>query len=490
MRIRVLIRLIPAVLLLLVAATPLFAQVISRPDEGIEPGSTEPLGKWGAVFAWPVVAIHTHVLPDGRVLTWERKDTVLTTETWLWNPKAPANFTKVMNPFASVFCSGHTYLPNGTLLVAGGHHFKDGDGEKTVTFFNGTTWTKGPDMNAGRWYPTTQILRNGDVVVVGGSQQGAQEAVPNPLPQVWQTATSTWRNLTGAIRSVPLYPMLLLAPDGRVAMVGPNPETAFLNTAGVGGWAPGPKAAGGFRDYGSAVEYEPGKILLVGGGAPVATAETLDLNVAGATWKPTGSMKFARRQLNATILPDGKVFVTGGTSSPGFNNATASVLQSEVWNPATGAWTTMASQTDRRLYHSTAVLLPDGRVLSAGGGMPPSPQAGDTNHRNAQIYSPPYLFRGARPTITSAPASVTFGQRFSIQTPQASMIRWVTLIRLSSATHAFNQSQRFNRLTPTSGTGEVAVTAPSNAACPPGPYLLFLLNNVGVPSEGRVVFIR
>jgi len=486
---RVSFRIILIVPLLLFAAAPLLAQT-SRPAEGVEAGSTMPAGQWGPVFPWPVVAIHTHVLPDGRVASWERKDSVLTTETWLWNPKAPANFTKVMNPYASVFCSGHTYLPNGRLLVAGGHHFDDGDGEKTVTFFNGTAWTKGPDMNGGRWYPTTLALRNGDVVVVGGSQAGQQEAVPNPLPQVWQTATSTWRNLTGAIRSVPLYPLLLLAPDGRVAMVGPNPETAFLNTAGAGSWAPGPLASGGFRDYGSAVEYEPGKILLVGGGAPTATAEILDLNVASPKWVPTGSMKFARRQLNATILPDGRVLVTGGSSAPGFNNADGAVLESEIWNPATGKWTTMAAQRQRRLYHSTAVLLPDGRVLSAGGGMPPSPQGGDADHRNAQIYSPPYLFRGARPIIASAPASVTFGQTFTIQTPNASSIRWVTLVRLSSVTHAFNQSQRFNRLTPTLGIRDVTVKAPARAACPPGPYLLFLLNNLGVPSEGKVIFIK
>lgn len=479
-------RAVVGIVAVLLSALNLFGQTPTGPAA---------MGQWGAVLRWPVVAIHMHVLPDGRVLSWERKDTVLTTETWLWNPKAPADFTKVMNPFASVFCSGHTFLPDGKVLVAGGHHFKDGFGEKTVTFFDPktNTWTKGPNMNDGRWYPTATALRNGDVLVVGGSAQSGQEAVANPLPQVWQTASGTWRDLTGALRAVPLYPMILLAPDGRAIAVGPNPESMFLDTAGTGDWTEGPQANGPYRDYGSAVEYRPGKILLVGGALPpTETAETLDLNAPPPLkWQKAASMAFKRRQLNATLLPDGTVLVTGGSSAPGFNNADGSVLASEIWDPDTGKWTTVASQSVRRLYHSTAALLPDGRVLSAGGGMPPSPEGGDRDHRDAQIYSPPYLFRGARPQLTSAPASVGFYQQFRVSTPYPADVARVTWIRLSSVTHAFNQSQRFNELSYTrSGATELTITSPRVEECPPGPYLLFLLNGQGVPSEGKVVFIR
>lgn len=450
------------------------------------------VGEWGAKFAWPVVAIHAHVLPDGHVLTWERKDTVLTTESWLWDPKT-GQFSKVLNPYASVFCSGHTFLSDGTLLVSGGHHFRDGDGERTATLYHPATkqWTKGPNMNGGRWYPTNLILRNGDVVTLSGSQNGGDEIIPNPLPQVWQTATSSWRDLTGAIRTLDLYPQMLLAPDGRAFMAGPQPQTLYLDTAGTGSWANGPKTSGVYRDYGSAVEYEPGKVLIAGGGPPVNTAEIIDLNAASPKWTLTEPMKFKRRQLNATILPDGKVLVTGGSSAPGFNNADGSVFAAEMWDPKSGKWTTMASMTVRRLYHSTAVLLPDGRVLSAGGGMPPSDQGGDKDHRDAEIYSPPYLFNGPRPVITAAPDHVGFGGPFRVDTPEAASIEQVTWIRLSSVTHAFNQSQRFNRLHIVSkSAGYLTVTAPSNAECPPGPYLLFVLNDKGVPSVGKVVFIR
>lgn len=456
------------------------------------PAQPSVVGKWGAKFAWPVVAIHAHVLPNGRVLTWERKDTVLTTETWLWDPKT-GHFSKVENPYASVFCSGHTFLPDGTLLVTGGHHFEDGHGEKTATLYHTATgqWTKGPNMNGGRWYPTNLILRNGDMVTMSGSENGGDEVIPNTLPQVWQTATSTWRDLTDAIRTLDLYPAVLLAPDGRALVVGPQPQTLYLDTAGTGSWECGPNASGVYRDYGSAVEYEPGKILIVGGGTPVNTAEIIDLNAATPKWTFTEPMKFKRRQLNATLLPDGKVLVTGGTSARGFNNADGSVFAAEMWDPKSGKWTTMASMKVRRLYHSTAVLLPDGRVLSAGGGMPPSDEGGDTDHRDAEIYSPPYLFNGPRPAITAAPDRVGFGEEFRVDTPEAANIEQVTWIRLSSVTHAFNQSQRFNRLHIVSkNAGHVIVTAPSNAECPPGPYLLFVLNGKAVPSAGKVVFIR
>jgi hypothetical protein len=309
---------------------------------------------------------------------------------------------------------------------------------------------------------------------------------------VWQTTTNTWRNLTGALRNVPLYSMIVLAPDGRAISVGPNPESMFLETAGTGDWTEGPQSSGPYRDYGSAVEYRPGKILLVGGAdPPTGSAETLDLNVTPFVWKATAPMAFKRRQLNATLLPDGTVLVTGGSSAPGFNNANGSVFASEIWNPETGKWSTVASQSVRRLYHSTAALLADGRVLSAGGGMPPSPEGGDKDHRDAQIYSPPYLFRGARPVLTSAPASVGFAEQFKVSTPSPNDIQRVTWIRLSSVTHAFNQSQRFNELSFTrSGAYELTVTSPRLGECPPGPYLLFGLNGQGVPSEGKVVFIR
>src|SRR5205823_5991310 len=149
---------------------------------------------------------------------------------------------------------------------------------------------------------------------------------------------------------------------------------------------------------------------------PTATAEIIDLNSPTPAWAYTGSMVTGGRKLyNATLLPDGKVLVTGGSRGTEGPNSQPSnpAYESEMWDPATGTWTTMASLTRIRTYHSIALLLPDGRVLSAGGTF-------GTN--SAEIYSPPYLFNGSRPTITSAPTSVTYGQSFFVATPNATSI--------------------------------------------------------------------
>ena len=139
-----------------------------------------------------------------------------------------------------------------------------------------------------------------------------------------------------------------------------------------------------------------------------------------------------------------------------------------------------------RLYHSTALLLKDGRVLMAGGGALPGRA---TDQRNAEIYSPPYLFRGPRPTISAIPATANYGDSFDVTTPNAAQIAKVSLIRSPSVTHAFDMNQRFQFLSFTPGAGKVTVQAPANAnLAPPGDYLLFLVDTDGVPSVGE--FIR
>lgn len=292
-----------------------------------------------------------------------------------------------------------------------------------------------------------------------------------------------------------------LAPNGSVFYSGPEQATRFLDTSGSGAWTAGPSRKFGYRDAGTAVMYDEGKVLTVGGGggsatgaAPTATAEVIDL-VAGTGWRYTNPMAFGRRHVNATLLPDGKVLVTGGTGTPGFNDARGSVLAAEVWDPETEAWTTLASMSVRRLYHSTALLLPDGRVLSAGGGRPAGTglNPADTNHPDAELFSPPYLFNAdgtpaTRPAITSAPASAGYGETFFVGTPDPGRIAKVNWIRLSSVTHSWNQDQRINRLTFSAAAGGVNVTAPANGKlCPPGHYMLFLLDGNGVPSVARVV---
>src|SRR5262249_15310378 len=176
------------------------------------------------------------------------------------------------------------------------------------------------------------------------------------------------------------------------------------------------------RNAGTALMYEPGKIVVIGGATqpPTNTVETVDLNAASPVYRSAASMKFARRQLNATALPDGRVLVTGGTSGSGFNNPVGAVLTPELWDPVKNTWTEMAPMKIARIYHSTAVLLPDGRVFSSGGGE----GGGGKLEMNGEFYSPPYLFNpdgtaAARPAIADAPATITYNQSFDVVTPDA-----------------------------------------------------------------------
>jgi len=199
-------------------------------------------------------------------------------------------------------------------------------------------------------------------------------------------------------------------------------------------------------------------------------------------------MHFSRRHLNATLLPDGTVLVTGGVGGLGFNNEAQPALPAELWNPDSETWTILPAMQVTRGYHSTALLLPDGSVLSAGGG-----EGGGAagHHNNAEIYFPPYLFKGLRPTIESVPATVGYDETFLVTTPDAATIAKVSLIRLPSVTHAFDQNQRFSSLafTQTGGGLQAAVPASTNFL-PPGHYLLFLVNGNGVPSVAKIIALK
>jgi hypothetical protein len=446
------------------------------------PGSGPVTGQWGPIQTWPFMAAHAHLLSNGSVLFWPSFDNG--NNPTLWNP-ASNTFTTAPVAAYNIFCSGHSMLQDGRLFVAGGHAGNQGDGLISSTTYNPglNTWTKTSDMNAPRWYPTNTTLPNGDVLVVSGY---TTTGVFNTLPQIWHPATNAWLNLTNAQLMQPLYPMMFVAPNGKVFNSGPSQLTRFLNTSGTGAWTTvGNLNYSGTRDYGSSVIFD-GKVLVAGGdgstnGPATPTAEIIDLTATTPTWQSTSSMSIARRQFNLTILPDGKLLASGGSGGFGFDNQNLPVYPSEMWDPATGKWTTMDSVTVYRGYHSTALLLPDGRVLSAGG---------EQTGASAEIYSPPYLFKGARPTTTSGPSSVKYGQVFLVATPDAANISQVTWIRLGSVTHSFNQNQRLNHLQFAQTTGGLNITAPANAnLAPPGHYMLFLVNSNGVPSVARIIQI-
>ncbi len=448
--------------------------VLALPASAQTPSTT---GQWSSVMTWPISATHTSLMPTGRVMFFG-EFAQGSTPPRLWDPATNAVSSL---PYAgyNIFCSGHSFLADGQLLVTGGHiesHVGLEDASLYDAFNN--RWTRLPDMNDGRWYPTNITLANGDVLVISG--ETVASGAMNELPQRYLAATRTWRDMTSARLKVPYYPRMFLAPNGRLFLAGPQRLSRFLDTGGTGTWFTGPYSNYGTRSYGPAVILD-GRVLLIGGGdPPTATVEQLDLNVSSPTWRYMAPMSTARRQHNATLLPDGTVLVTGGSRGSGFDNKSYPVFHAELYNPGTNTWTKLASNTVYRGYHATALLLPDGRVLSAGG----------RNLKTAELFSPPYLFKGARPTVSSVPDVVAPRTTFTLSTPDAGRVTKVTLIALGSVTHSFDQNQRLITLGFTRGSGVLTVNAPtSNNMAPPGYYQLFIVNDAGVPSVGRMVRI-
>ena len=448
---------------------------VGRPSFDI--AGSAAVGEWSAPAPWPIVALHLHLLFNGKVLAWGKFG-----DPYIWDP---ATNTFTAQPVGSnLFCSGHAMTSTGQLFVAGGH-ISDAHGLPDANLYNpaSATWTSLPPMSHGRWYPTVTELPNGQFLVTGGKDQNGLTVT---IPELW-TGTA-WKELTTAARSFPYYPRNFVAPNSKIFYAGEQRTTRYFNPLGTGSWGKVADRLYGTRDYGSAVMYLPGKILYVGGGRTTATAETIDLNVAPPVWKWTGSMAYPRRHLNATVLPTGEVLVTGGTSGTSFNEISMGVRVAEIWDPATGVWTQLASNGVNRGYHATSILLPDGRVLHAGSG-----DALDENgspypdEKNGELYSPPYLFKGPRPTITSAPADRWYGGLITVKTPAPAAITKVSLIAIGSATHAFDSNQRFLWLTFTRTSTALSVKAPTKNLAPPGYYMLFILNGDGVPSVGRMI---
>jgi hypothetical protein len=467
-----------------VAAGPATVTATSEGQSGsssitVSTGGTAALvGQWSAVLPAPMVQVHQHLLLDGRVLSFGGSSGI----PQVFDP-ATGLFTAV--PISEIlFCSGHSWLPDGRLLVSGGGT-GNGLGHPNSDIFDPATasWTPGPNMAYARWYPTVTTLPDGEVLTMAGADENGN---PVPIPEVFNG--TSWRQLTGASLTLPNYPRNFVAPDGRIFTAGPSAGSRWLDVTGAGSWTSGPTMNYGSRTYGSAVMYEAGKIMFVGGNStPTNTAEIIDLNQPNPQWTYTGSLTYARWNLNATVLPTGDVLVTGGVNGDRSNPA-LKVNATELWNPATGTWTLLANSAPLlRGYHSTTVLLPDGRVIHSGGGA----GGGTIDNLNYEIFSPPYLFKGARPSVTGVTGSAGYGQTVTVQTPDGAAITKVTFIRFGSVTHAFDEGQRLVSLTFSQTSGGITVTLPSSRnIAPPGPYMLFLVNGNGVPSVGKIMVMQ
>jgi len=476
-----------------------WAQQAAAPvDDETQPSAppTDPasVGQWAGPFAWPLVSVHTTLLPTGKVLLYD--DHTDNAGVQVWDPVLD---TLANRPYVNedLFCSGHTVMPDGRVLVVGGHS-STYVGLNSATLFNPTTqtWSAAAPMTQARWYPTATSLPNGKVLATSGATNcptcggsGGSHAGIALIPEVYSPNTNTWTQLSGASLSLPLYPHMHVLPDGRVFVAGSQEEPVTSRVLDVNAqtWT---VVDATVRDGGSSVMYRPGKILKTGSARnpdypaanAAATAYVIDMNQPSPSWRAVPSMSAARTQHNLTMLPDGNVFLVGGATTSDVYATASAVKPAALWSPSTESWTAMAAMSEPRLYHSTSLLLPDGRVLVSGGGRfgPDFP--------SAEIFSPPYLFKGARPTISAAPGVVAYNGHFSVSTPDGGQITSVALLRLGSVTHAFDENQRYVELAFSPVAGGLDVTAPTNPnIVPPGYYMLFIVSVTGVPSVSSIL---
>ena len=460
------------------------------------------IGDWSSPQPWPIVAVHMSLTSTGEVFALDGFADAPNSER-MWDP-ASGTFLPV--PYGrNLFCSGHIQLADGRTLIVGGH-INANEGLADTTIFNpvSRTYFRGPDMSVGRWYPTATQLPDGRVLAFAGdniqiNQPGDpafKESSVNSLPSIYDPKANAWTDLTSARLTSPLYPYMFVLADGRVFDAGPDKITRILNPATATWSVVGTSPIDGM----GAVMYRPNKIMKSGSwadpgfrGADAYNAHgrttVIDMSAGTPAWRETAPMNRGRAYHNLTLLPDGTVLASGGGSRSDGIDLAQSVLPAEIWDPDTETWTEVDGLQNGRLYHSTALLLPDGRVLMAGGGA--LPLGGVVDQLNAEIYSPPYLFKGSRPTISSAPATANYGTSFEVTTPNAASIAEVSLIRLPSVTHANDMNQRFQFLSFSAGSGSLTVNAPANAnLAPPGDYMLFVVDTNGVPSVASIVRVE
>jgi hypothetical protein len=463
-------------------------------------------GTFSPVVDWPLVGIHAVLTPDGRVLSYGTDEDGIQTGLYVydvWDPSlglGPESHSTLPNTTeVDIFCSSQLLLPNGTIELYGGDITVDGKSENEpnpdITSFQPSSMalTRIGQMFRERWYSTATTLLNGQVLIQGGD--GGED-----FPEV-RTGPGTTRLLTGAstqgISSG--YPRNFVRTDGTVFGIAAA-KMYTIDTAGTGtitqrGRFPVTNTGG----TSSAVMYAPNRILQVGGmlnrSQPASTeARMIDITNPQPQVTVLPSMSYRRHWGNATVLPNGRVFISGGSavnnSAKADPDGNGVSYTSELYTPSTQRWAQGATAAQMRLYHSTNLLLPDATVLTMGGGAP-----GPQRNLNAEIYYPPYLFDGSgqratRPVIDSAPATLKPGATFTIGTPDTATIQRVVLIKAGSVTHSFNFDQRFLPLTFTKPTATTLQTKVLPLAkTPPGYYLLFILNNRGVPSEAAIIRI-
>ncbi|MFJ3225822.1 galactose oxidase-like domain-containing protein [Streptomyces sp. NPDC086783] len=484
-------------------------------------------GKWTVLPTRnPVRSMHSVVLNNGKVLliagsgNSEEMFAAGTFTSAVYDP-VRGTYKQIPTP-KDMFCAGHVQLSDGRVLVmsgnkafpvAGGHGY---EGYKDSYVFDPVTETYGKtnDMNDGHWYPSATVLGNGDVISFGGLREDSTGSV---TAELWSDAEQRWQPLWKVNQTWSywgLYPSMILMQDGRLFYSGSH---VFGNgTPGTGSAiydydANTTTAVPGLRnkdqrDQSASVLLPPAqdqRVLTLGGGNidsnPEANRLTdlIDLKSPSPSYVagppvPQGEVDLGngkvaqtggqgKMYVSAVLLPDGKVLETGGA----LHNRANPVYESSLFDPATSTFDPVAPDPEERGYHSSAFLLPDGRVMTTGD----NPGNGTWNH-DVSVYTPPYLLKGPRPAITSViDTEWVYGdtQRITVDRPVAK----AELIRPAAVTHSSDPNQRFVDL-PLSVDGnnvDLNVTSNPNLA-PPGWYMLFAVDANGVPSVAEWVHLQ
>jgi hypothetical protein len=441
---------------------------------------------------------------------------------------------------AVIFCAGTSTLPDGRVLVTGGDvgdpTASPNRGLNTIYLFDPATetWQTGPRMRQGRWYPTQLELPDGRTVIMAGLPEVSDPDAglrANADVEIFSPDGSLQRlrnfRTDGEPGNPPLigqYPHMWWMPSGHALIAGPRRSDSWLFHPPTPGkddadWTPLANLPGIHREWAAGVLL-PGtasggsrRAMLFGGadrddrdtGGPgkvyPAVASTIVYDDESGKWTAGPAMNQARAFANSVLLPDGRVAVVGGGTGDDGNKElyrwqyTDAQKRIEIFDPSSGRFTFGNAQAEARTYHSSALLLPDARVMSAGDDIngPTGPDSG-VKTDTAEIWAPPYLFNAdgspaPRPAITSAPAAAAYGKPFAVGT--AGDVTRAVLVAPGADTHANDMSQRLVELaTPQKVDGGVNLIAPGSAnLAPPGYYMLFLLNAQGVPSTARFIAI-
>jgi hypothetical protein len=512
-------------------------------------GDPAEVGQWTqAPFSLPNYAIHAAMLPTGKIIFWGipfYNDFTNRGEASIWDPSlgtGPAAFKDVDPPLvdpdgpegpqglvpAPLYCAGQSLLATGELLVTGGNlnftwkdsRYQSAAGTDFVFTFNPwtETWQQQPSMNQGRWYPSQLQLGDGTTLVMGGYTDAPPGGIPNTdievfVPSPVPGGIGTIGTYGSAQRVTNLYPHLATLPNGDALLAGPgDTDSAILPMSRLGEgplqWEQLGKTSG-YRIGGSAFLHPvqrdgSWKVSQVGGYGTIpeanglspasADAETIDGANLGNGWKPDGTMNLGRSFQNTVLLPDESMVAVGGGTGFTTTSGNWSIDPSgerrrvEIFDPATRTWRLGPAQTEDRSYHSTALLMPDGRIWSAGDDRYPLQGGEKSRTDTAEIYSPPYLFRGPRPSIQTAPTASKYNHLMSVtMSASGPTAQKFVLAAPGATTHGADMQQRIVplRVDEQSGNTFGVRMPPRSEMAPPGNYMLFALSPNGVPAVAR-----